>query len=390
MRKEKIEMMSENGKKILFMASDNDMASGAFRSMTKLCELLQSEFGYFPIVVLPTDGDGEILLDEVSIEHIKIRAYNWVIPLDYQWTLINRIKYILKKILNRYAVHKVINVLKKEKIDIIHINTTYSYIGALAAKKIGIPCIWHLREILEDQSRQIWNVKDVGLINSVSKVVAISDYVYKKYQRVISSQKLVMVPNGIEEHDFYFERKKNDSIVIEFVCVGGLYEWKGQKYIIRACDKILKKGLTNFHVRFVGKGYMLEEYEHMVQELGLKNYISFCGAHKDVLPFYKQADVMIMSSKEEAFGRTTVEAMMAGCAVIGAESGATPEILNYGKCGYLFGNENYQDLADKMEYVLNNKDELFEMAQRGQKYALENFTAKLNAKRIAELYKTIE
>lgn len=378
-------------KKILFIASDNNITSGAFRSMTKLCELLQYDFGYQPIVVLPFDGEGKELLNEASIKYINIRSYSWIVSLDYQWTLANHIKCFVKKIINRYAVNRIVKIIKKENINIIHSNTTYTYVGALAARKANVPCVWHLRELLEeDQSNQIWDEKGIELINSVTKVIAISDYVYQKYHKKVSNQKLVMIPNGIEEKNFYIERKQENCNKVEFVCVGGLYEGKGQAVIIRACSELKKKGLVDFHLSFIGKGNMQKEYERLVEKLSLGKNITFCGANKDVLPFYKKADVMIMSSRAEAFGRTTVEAMMAGCAVIGANSGATPEILNYGECGYLFENGNYIDLAEKMEYAIKNRDEIFEMAQKGQTYALENFTAKLNARRIVELYKSVE
>lgn len=65
--------------------------------MTKLCELLQSDFGYQPIVVLPLDGEGKELLKEASIRYINIRSYSWIVSLDYQWTLSNYIKCLVKK-----------------------------------------------------------------------------------------------------------------------------------------------------------------------------------------------------------------------------------------------------------------------------------------------------
>lgn len=98
---------------------------------------------------------------------------------------------------------------------------------------------------------------------------------------------------------------------------------------------------------------------------------------------------MLMSLKAEAFGRTTVEAMMSGCAIIGSDSGATPEILDYGNCGYLFEKNNYIDLAQKIEYAITHREELAIVAQKGQKYAIEHFTARQNAAKIAELYQEI-
>lgn len=51
-------------------------------------------------------------------------------------------------------------LMRSRDIDIVHINTSWTYVGALAAKKAKIPFIWHIREFLEeDQDRRIWKRK---------------------------------------------------------------------------------------------------------------------------------------------------------------------------------------------------------------------------------------
>ena len=152
--------------KILFVPSDNNATSGAFLSMVKLCSLLQNQYRHNILVLLHCNGNGEKLLEDNNIEYVKIRSFNWFVPYKPK-QIIRKIKlalcYIwmpLSQVYNIIAIRKIRRLIKKEKIQIVHINTSCSYVGAQAALLENIPFVWHIREFLEeDQERCIWNNK---------------------------------------------------------------------------------------------------------------------------------------------------------------------------------------------------------------------------------------
>lgn len=94
----------------------------------------------------------------------------------------------LSQVYNIIAIRKIRRLIKKEKIQIVHINTSCSYVGAQAALLENIPFVWHIREFLEeDQERCIWNnKKGYSLIGEANRVVAISDSIYQKYKKIAS------------------------------------------------------------------------------------------------------------------------------------------------------------------------------------------------------------
>ena len=59
-------------------------------------------------------------------------------------------KYYIKTFLNTFAIKKIEKILLAEKVDLIHINSLYSYVAAKAAIKNNIKVIWHIRECLEE------------------------------------------------------------------------------------------------------------------------------------------------------------------------------------------------------------------------------------------------
>ena len=83
-------------------------------------------------------------------------------------------------------------------VDLVHINTSYSYVGAIAAQKENIPFVWHIRELLEEgQGNTMWDRQEGNkLINMSNKVITISDSVYEKYSDFIDEDKLITIYDG--------------------------------------------------------------------------------------------------------------------------------------------------------------------------------------------------
>ncbi|MFW3616984.1 glycosyltransferase family 4 protein [Billgrantia antri] len=74
------------------------------------------------------------------------------------------------------------------------------------------------------------------------------------------------------------------------------------------------------------ESYVAQLRERVVA-LGLQERVIFTGFRHDLPRLFEALDVVCVPSRNEAFGLTVVEAMAAGKAVIGADSGAIPELL---------------------------------------------------------------
>ncbi len=379
-------------KKILFVASDNAAYSGAFRSMVKLCCLLRKSGKYDPIVVLPRKGNGQELLDNENIRWFYIRSFSWTIWEKDQGSSKVQLSMMTKRLYNQiFAITQIASLIRKEKVDIVHINTIWSYVGQQAAARCKIPCVWHIREALEIfQNRSLFSDKCYGLIDKADRVIDISEFIRDYYSPRLKTDRSLVIYNGIDEKDFYCERDfGNKKDVLEFLNVGSMNTNKGQEYIVEAAGMLKEEGINNFHISFIGSGEKRTVLEDMVNKKGLSENVTFYGDRSDVALFYKKSDAYIMSSISEPFGRVTVEAMMAGCIVIGADSGATPEVLDNGDAGVLYKSENSNDLHLKMRSVIEDYDKYIGIAKDGQKYAMENFTASKNADEIMKVYEKL-
>lgn len=379
---------------ILIFASDNDRASGAFLSMTKLAACLKNDFGHTVYVVLSRMGNGQEILQELQIPFYTIRSYNWIMRQSEKDNVIKRTELLAKILLNNIAIMKCCKLIKEKQIDIVHINTTWSYIGSEAAKKCSVPYIWHIREFLEEDQKVCFFDKKYAysLLNDAAKIICISKSIYNKYSSILSPSKMEIVYNGVDNTKLQGRKEPPfQNSELTFLIVGTISESKGQIELVKACG-LIKEKLGNFKLLILGKGQ--EEYisyvQNYVKKSGLQNNIVFCGFKSNTDDYYKQADITFVCSKAEAFGRVTVEAMMAGSLVIGADSAATKELITDRENGLLYKSGDSEDLARVIEWALAHKSDAIAMARCGHDYMTSNMTAYNNARKINEIYaKTI-
>ena len=380
---------------VLFIASDNNYTSGAFLSMVKLNEILNRDFAVNTFVVLPNDGDGIELLVAANISYEVVPSRNWIVDIEDGKTGQREREKQIELAQNVDAVTRIVELIKEKEIDLVHINTSYSYVGAEAAKRCNIPFIWHIREFLEeDQNRKIWD-KEQGyaLMESADAIVAISNSIYEKYKDIFPENKLHVIYNGIDEKTFYNPTKKIfQNEIVSLGITGGVVPHKGQEELIRACGMLLEKGIDNFVLHIYGKGKdTYREYlNQIVVEKHLENHVIFEGPSNNIPKVLEDIDVLCVCSRNEAFGRTTVEGMMAGCVLIGADTSGTMELLESGRSGYLYKQGSTKSLAETIEYVLKNKNKAESVRLAGQRKAVERYTAYKNAKEILELYQRIK
>lgn len=376
---------------VLFIENAGNCDAGAFRSLIALIKLLR-EYGVNSFVALPDRADGKQLLIDADIPFMELRAcsYSWMVSKNS--SILDIAKMPVKDIVVKASAYKIAKYIKENDIQIVHENTSACYIGYFAAKIAGVKHVWHIREFMEEDfnNRIWWKSRAIKMMENSSALIAVSDAIKNKYDSLLDGSNLYRIYNGIIVEDFLNDKPIFSDSDVNLLSVGRICEGKGQKTLIMALGELKKKNIIP-HVRFAGSytDDIYNEYYNLAKNLNVENQIEFLGQVNDMKRLYKDTDVFCMCSKCEAFGRVTVEAMISGNLVIGSASGGTPEILGNGEYGLLFEANNYKELANKIEYALNHKNEMRELALKGSKHAVEAFDAKLNAEKIYKLYNYI-
>ncbi|MGH2271645.1 glycosyltransferase [Anaerohalosphaeraceae bacterium U12dextr] len=168
--------------------------------------------------------------------------------------------------------------------------------------------------------------------------------------------------------------------VVTLLTVGRMVEKKGYAYSLKAMALLKSRGYR-FRYWMVGDGPLMGHYKQMAAELNITEDVTFLGeqTQAEVLNLYRQADIFILPSIEaadgdcEGQGLVLQEAQMAGIPVVSTLHNGIPDGVQNGITGLLVPEKDPIQLADKIEYLIQNPHVRLEMGQRGQEFVRSKF-----------------
>jgi len=92
-----------------------------------------------------------------------------------------------------------------------------------------------------------------------------------------------------------------------------------------------------------------------------------------LIDFYQSANIIVLSSTSESFGKVLVEANACAKPVVSTATTGATEIIQDGVNGYLVPIKDYQALADRIIYLLEHPDQAKAMGERGRQLMKEKF-----------------
>jgi len=286
---------------------------------------------------------------------------------------------------------KVKKILKKEKPDIIitHNLKGISYLVPKIIKNLKIKYIHTLHDIqllhpsglmihgkekiINNLFAKIYQAICKNIFNSPDVVISPSKWLMKMHEDrgFFKNSKKVIIPNPIILNKKLFNKIKEKNKKFIFLYVGQLEEHKGILFLINVFNKI-----ENCELAVVGTGHC------HVHENNNKN-INFLGKLKnsEVNKLMQESDALIMPSLCYENSPTVIyEAFANGLPVISSNIGGSPELLKDG-AGLLFQAGDENDLIKKINYAMEHKNELREMAKNGSKkikeFSVEKYIEKL-------------
>jgi glycosyltransferase involved in cell wall biosynthesis len=135
----------------------------------------------------------------------------------------------------------------------------------------------------------------------------------------------------------------------------------------------------------------LENLKRICKEYSVEKNFIFSGGleRQDLISAFKNAYLFAFPSRYEAFGITLIEAMAAKLAVVASDSTAIPFVVEDGKTGILFPQDDYKALAERIIYLFKNDRQRDTIAMRGHESVLQKYSWNISVNKIAGIYNSL-
>jgi len=192
----------------------------------------------------------------------------------------------------------------------------------------------------------------------------------------VHKKKVHLIPAGIDTTDYEPHRVESNKI-LNLLFVGRIARNRRLEPIIKALQYLDKVKLT-----IVGgeekssslsrKGY-LSELRALADEIGVGRRIVFAGPKygKELISYYRAADVFVYTSLYESFGQALLEAAAASLPIVSTPVGIAPEIVIDGETGFLVSDD--PKMISERIGQLSNVSSRTEFGDRIKKIVKEKF-----------------
>ncbi len=208
--------------------------------------------------------------------------------------------------------------------------------------------------------------------------------------------KEILIANGVPVHDArviyngieldpYVDTSLNGATPngnnrpIQLLVAGRLSEDKGVHTAIQAVGQLVSQGTNNIKLTIMGDGhaFYVDYLRALVRKENLSDYVVFRDrVPREMIPtVLRSYDVLVFPSiYEEPLARMPMEAMASGLAVIGTDTGGTPELLVDGQTGLTYPAGEPSALATRIRQMIAQPALMSELGQAGSQFVREKFT----------------
>lgn len=291
----------------------------------------------------------------------------------------------IKDILGLFSIYK---VLKRERPNKIFTYQAKTIIyGAIAAKLLGIKEVYAMMGGLGSVFR---NNKKISVTRGIMEIQYKIAFKFCKkvffqnnddcnlmLQGKIVHQNQIQMINGSGVNLNKFKRKNMSQFPV-FLFVGRIIKDKGILEYIEAAKKVKHK-YPNARVQIVG---YFDTNPTAIQKEDIQKYIDdgtieYLGETDDVRPFLEKCSVFVLPSYHEGTPKSVLEAMATGRPIITTDAPGCRETVIDGVNGFLVPVKNSNMLAEKMIWMIENKDKSIKMGEKSYEICKKKFDVNL-------------
>jgi glycosyltransferase involved in cell wall biosynthesis len=334
--------------RLVFVSHSADLM-GAELGLVSLVGEAVKERGHEAIVLVPRDGPLVAELTGAGAEVVVLPTRQWM---GHRYNLLVGSVRLLQA---AASIPRYRRYLARARPDLVFTNSAAVPAGAVAARLAGIRHVWLVQESLltNPSLRAALPRRTIAriIVSLSAGVVALSDYVAAQLVSAAPAVagKLRVIPASIDlpVPESSATAAPGPGKLRKLVLLGRFTPEKGQADAIAAVGICLRRGYPlRLKLAAVGDAQTSRALAELARTHGVGELVEMCEWTDDPHGLYSWADATLMLSRNEAYGRVTVESLRSGTPVIGYRAGGTTELVAPG--GGVLVEPGVEALADAL------------------------------------------
>ncbi len=382
-------------KRILYLHAGAEMY-GADKVLLELIKGLDSK-EFEAHVILPNDG---VLVEALRQVGAKVSVLDYPILRRKYFNPRGIADYI--RSYNFYA-KQIALYAREHSIDMVHNNTAAVLEGIYLKRKLKLPLIWHVHEIIV-KPKAISDFINMLMGRYADKIVTVSQAVanHIKQSPFIKDSQVEVIYNGVDNAVYYpmdasSIREKfdiaQDALVIGMI--GRVNAIKGQNDFIEAVEPLLEKNEQAVAFLaggvFPGEEWRLEELDKRIASSSVVSQIHRIDYYDKTSELYNMFDIFVLPSiKPDSLPTVVLEAMACSKPVVGYNNGGIAEMVVDDKSGCLVKPNRPQELSNAISLLLDSSEKREKFGRVGYQRQKELFSLESYIKNFSEFYDNLQ
>jgi len=274
--------------------------------------------------------------------------------------------------------------------DVLHFHDDVDLTLPLACRFVDKPKILHCHTLGAQFDSYSKNRLAKGLLAKIVDIyiVASASMRHLLLRLGIKPDRIRIVPTGVDTELYTPNNSaKMDDLVL---FVGRLEERKGLHILLESLDYLQ----SHVKIRIIGPSHD-NDYSRKISDLLLekskKHDVSYLGPldRKELIEWFQKASLFVIpstSEKNAPFGIAPIEALACGTPVVASDVEGIGDLIRNQENGILVAPRSPQELANAIEYLINDPILRERLGQRGRQIVEEKFSMNAIARQLLEIY----
>ena len=342
--------------------------------------------GIETIVIIPKK-DSENFYSKLVEKNISVKRLNLHRLTKYKPHLIAWFLFFIPELFFLYRY------LKRERIKLVHCNTSWQLKGVLAGKIARAKVIWHLQDT--------WTPRGIKMLFHLCApfcdgFIVAGNRVKQYYlnSKMLKAKKIIKIQAPVDTSYFDPNRTIKDKIIsnssgIKITTVGNINPAKGIEYFIEMAN-ILSKIYKSLYFYIVGSHLdSQKEYSRklfrLIDDYQLKN-VTFYGRSDNIASILMATDIFVCSSTTEASPMSVWEAMAMEKAIVSTDVGDVKEFIKDGENGFVVPPRDAEALAEKVGILIEDENLRVKFGKLGRAIAVKELDVEICADKHRRFY----